>query len=209
MSGEALSVLFTAWIMLVVAMAAPGPNLVAAASTALGSGRRAGLSVVAGTASGSFLWSLASGFGVSALFTLYPSMLMVLKVGGGLYLLYLGAKALAAAWQGRPGAIGADPRPLTLGAGFRRGLTVCLLNPKSALFWASISAFVLSSGASPLVIFEFCIVAGLSSCGVYGTYVLLFSSKAARRLYARMTRWFEAAFGAFFCAVGAQLLLSR
>lgn len=209
MTAQTLSILFTAWLALIVAMAAPGPNLVAAASTALGSGRAAGLWVVLGIASGSFLWSLASGFGLSVVFTLYPPLLLVLKIGGGLYLVYLGIRALFAAWRGVPGAIGPDRRSLTPAAGFRRGFTICLLNPKSALFWASISAFVLSSGASALVIFEFCLIAGLSSCAVYGTYVLLFSSSLAQRLYRRLMRWFEAAFGAFFCLVGGQLILSR
>jgi threonine efflux protein len=209
MTDHAFSILFTAWLMVVVAMVAPGPNLVAAASTALGSGRRAGLSVVAGIASASFLWALASGFGLAAVFVLFPALMLALKLCGGLYLLYLGLRALTAAIAGTPGAIGPDSRRLGAWGGYRRGLAVCLLNPKSALFWASISAFVLSSGASPLVIFEFCVVAGLSSCGVYGTYVLLFSSTVARRLYQRTMRWFEAAFGLFFCAVGGQLILSR
>ncbi|WP_157928789.1 LysE family translocator [Pararhizobium haloflavum] len=195
--------------MLVVAMAAPGPNLVAAASTALGSGRRAGFAVVCGIASGSFLWALASSFGLSVVFTLHPPLFLILKVGGGLYLCYLGLRALLAAWRNVPGAIRADAGALSIRAGYRRGLTICLLNPKSALFWASISAFVLSSEAPSIVIFEFCLVAGLSSCAIYGTYVLLFSSELAQRIYRRAMRWFEAAFGLFFVLVGGQLLVSR
>lgn len=208
-NNHALAVLATAWLMLVLGMAAPGPNLVAAASTALGGGRRAGLCVVAGIATGSFLWSLAAAFGLSGLFLIYPPALLLLRIGGGLYLIFLGIKALRAAWSDLPGAIGADERPVTAVSGYLRGLTVCLLNPKSALFWASISAFILSSGASPLVIFEFCVLSGLSSFAVYGSYVLVFSSETVRRVYRRAARWFEAAFGAFFCAVGSQLLLSR
>lgn len=207
--NQTLTVLATAWVLLVLAMAAPGPNLLAAASTALGSGRRAGLHVVAGIASGSFLWSLAAGFGLSFVFTVYPSLLAILRIGGGIYLLYLGARALRAALVGLPGAVGPDMRPMTPLDGYLRGLAVCALNPKSALFWASISTFMLSSGASGLVVLEFCFIAGFSSCAVYGTYVIVFSSNAAYRIYRRAARWFEAAFGTFFCAVGAQLLLSR
>jgi threonine efflux protein len=208
-SDEAFRILFTAWAALAVAIAAPGPNLVAAASTALGNGRAIGFYTAVGIATGSFLWSLASGFGLSVVFALYPPLLLVLKIGGGLYLLYLGVRGLLAAWRNVPGAIRPDGRALLPAAAFRRGLTVCLLNPKSALFWASISTFVLSSGASKGVILGFCIVAGLTSASIYGAYVFVFSSKAVMGTYKRLMRWFEAAFGAFFCLVGGQLLLSR
>lgn len=206
MTDHALSVLLTAWLMLVVAIAAPGPNLVATASTALGNGRRTGLYVVAGIATGSFLWSLASAFSVAAVFTVFPPAFLALKLAGGAYLVFLGLRSLIAAWRNTPGAIRPDSRPLSPWAGYLRGLGVCLLNPKSALFWASISTFVVSSGASTAAILAFCVAASLSSFTIYGSYATLFSSRMAQAVYRRATRWFEAAFGAFFCLVGARLV---
>lgn len=206
MTHETFSMLLTAWLMLVVAIAAPGPNLVAAASTALGHGRRPGLMVVAGIATGTLVWSLASAFGVAAIFTVFPPAFLALKLFGGAYLVFLGIRSLLAAWRNAPGAIRPDARELSPLASYFRGLGVCLLNPKSALFWASISVFVVSSNASLPVILEFCAAAGLSSFTIYGTYVLLFSSRGAQAVYRRAARWFEAAFGAFFCLVGARLV---
>ncbi|WP_223475477.1 LysE family translocator [Oricola indica] len=206
MENETFSILLTAWLMLVVAIAAPGPNLVATASTALGHGRKAGLLVVAGVATGTFIWSLASAFGVAAVFTVFPPAFVALKLAGGSYLVYLGFRSLRAAWRNTPGAIRPDTRRLSPLASYARGLGICLMNPKSALFWASISVFVVSSKASPLTIIEFCIAAGLSSFTIYGLYAVLFSSHGAQALYRRATRWIEAAFGAFFFMVGVRLV---
>lgn len=206
MNYDTFSVLLTAWLMLVVAIAAPGPNLVAVASTALGDGRKAGLLVVAGVASGTFIWSLASAFGVAAIFTVLPAAYLALKLAGGGYLIFLGIRSIRAAWRGTPGAIRRDARKRSPLASYVRGVSVCLLNPKLALFWASISVFVVSSKASLPVILEFCVAAGLSSFTIYGTYALLFSSRGAQAMYRRATRWLEAAFGAFFFLVGIRLM---
>lgn len=209
MTAETFSVLFTAWAMMVVAMAAPGPNLIASASTALGKGRRAGFATVAGIASGTLVWALLSSFGVAAVFKAFPAAFITLKVLGGAYLVWLGIRSLRAAWKGTPGAIRPDERPVSMRAAWARGAAVCLSNPKSALFWTSISVFVLSAHAAAMVVVEFCLLAGLTSFSVYGVYVLLFSSSFARSFYRRAMRWFEALFGAFFCLVGGQLILSR
>jgi threonine efflux protein len=209
MDAHTVSVLFTVWIMLAIAMAAPGPNLVAVASTALGSGRQAGFAVVSGVTAASLIWALTSSFGAAAVFTIFPAALFALKLAGGLYLLFIGARSLLAAWRGKPGAIRPEHRKLSMVSSFLRGFGVCMLNPKAALFWSSISVFIVSSGAKIPVILQFCMATGITAVTVYGIYALLFSSRPAHGLYQRAIRWFEAAFGIFFCAVGGRILFSR
>ena len=52
--------------------------------------RKAGLVYALGTATGTVIWMALALTGVSALLTVYPAAVQVLKIGGGLYLCFLG-----------------------------------------------------------------------------------------------------------------------
>src|SRR5699024_9837094 len=56
-------------------------------------GRRAGLVYARGTATGTVIWMVLALTGVSALLTVYPAAVQVLKIVGGLYLCFLGVLA--------------------------------------------------------------------------------------------------------------------
>ncbi|WP_025776836.1 LysE family translocator [Brevibacterium sp. VCM10] len=55
--------------------------------------RKAGLVYALGTATGTVVWMILALTGVSALLTVYPAAVQVLKIGGGLYLCLLGVLA--------------------------------------------------------------------------------------------------------------------
>ena len=55
--------------------------------------RRAGLVYALGTATGTVIWMVLALTGVSALLTVYPAAVQVLKIVGGLYLCFLGVLA--------------------------------------------------------------------------------------------------------------------
>ncbi|MGO3067165.1 MAG: LysE family translocator [Brevibacterium linens] len=55
--------------------------------------RKAGLVYALGTATGTVIWMILALTGVSALLTVYPAAVQVLKIGGGLYLCLLGILA--------------------------------------------------------------------------------------------------------------------
>ena len=55
--------------------------------------RKAGLVYALGTATGTVIWMILALTGVSALLTVYPAAIQVLKIGGGLYLCLLGVLA--------------------------------------------------------------------------------------------------------------------
>ena len=55
--------------------------------------RKAGLVYALGTATGTVIWMVLALTGVSALLTVYPAAVQVLKIGGGLYLCLLGVLA--------------------------------------------------------------------------------------------------------------------
>ncbi|MCC0014375.1 MAG: LysE family transporter, partial [Rhodobiaceae bacterium] len=60
-----LEAFFAAWLGIVAAQLAPGPNLMAVASTGLGQGRRAALFVALGVAVGSAVWIVVTTLGLA------------------------------------------------------------------------------------------------------------------------------------------------
>ena len=85
-----LLIVFTAYV---IAAGSPGPSTLRIMGVAMNHGRQAGLALAAGVISGSLFWGLSAATGVSALLARYAEALIVLKVFGGLYLLYLAVRA--------------------------------------------------------------------------------------------------------------------
>ena len=118
--------------------ASPGPAMALIMRRAATHGFRAAVPTVLGLEAGIYLWALAAGAGFAALVAASEVAFTVLRVVGAAVLLFLGAKALLAAWRQRGPADGAttgDPRPRGgSGRAFGEGLIVMLANPKAAVF---------------------------------------------------------------------------
>ncbi|WP_026381226.1 LysE family translocator [Afifella pfennigii] len=191
----------------ILAQAAPGPNMLAVAGVALGQGRRSALMTVLGVACGVLVWSSAVAFGLAAVLALYPSFMTAMKLIGGAYLLYLGVKAVKAALTGKMGAIRVSQAPMAPAAALRRGLLVVLTNPKAALMWTAVGTFLFGAGLSALEVFAFGPLAFLTAALIYGAYAFLFSTGLAMRAYGRFARLVEGLFGLVFGALGGKLVL--
>ncbi|MBZ5763569.1 LysE family transporter [Rhizobium sp. VS19-DR104.2] len=132
-----------------VAAITPGPNFFVVVRTALEGSRTTALAVIAGVILGTFFWGMAGWLGISALFTAVPFAYALLKVGGGLYLLYLGERLL---WQsyansGQSPTKNSEPA-ISPRQAFYSGLATNLANPKSAFFVASLFAAALPANYS-------------------------------------------------------------
>src|SRR6266853_1095203 len=80
-----------------VAIASPGPNILAVLGTSMSVGRKSGIALALGVAAGSFCWAMLSVVGLSALLASYASALRVIKIAGGCYLLWLAYKSFRSA----------------------------------------------------------------------------------------------------------------
>lgn len=190
----------------ILAQAAPGPNLMAVASAGLSSGRPAAVGVAAGVASGVLIWVAAVSMGLGAFLEAWPGALLALKFLGGGYLLWLGFRALRAAWQGKAVSIRAGAGGLDVASAWRRGVLVVLTNPKAAIMWAAVASFLFGSGLEAWQVLAFGPIGALSALLIYGTYGVMFSTRTAVSLYARAARGIEALFGATFGAIGGKLV---
>ncbi|MFN3988604.1 MAG: LysE family translocator [Rhodocyclaceae bacterium] len=194
-----------------VGVASPGPSNMAIMATAMSQGRRQALALAAGVVCGSLVWGLAAALGLSELMRSYSGALVALKVLGGLYLLYLSARAARAALTPHQHLSG--PTHCISGGSkwraFTGGLAMHITNPKAIFVWLSIVALALPSAASrdhALGVVASCAVIGAL---VFFGYALAFSTEVARSIYARAHRWFNATLSAVFAVAGVRLLLSR
>ena len=197
-----------AWVGVALAQVSPGANMMAVIAVALGQGRRHAVLVALGIATGSLVWSAAVALGLGAVFEAFPLTLTVLKYAGGLYLLFIGGKALHAGLLGGKGSVAAATAPISGVVAWRRGFVVVMTNPKAALMWSAIATFLFGAGLDHAQVLAFGPLVALSALVIYGGYGLVFSTGVATRAYARFWRISEAVFGIAFGALGLTLLVS-
>lgn len=202
--------LLLAYSAYLVATASPGPSNLAIMAMAMNSGRKAALLFALGVVSGSFFWALLAAFGLSAVLATYSQALIVIKLFGGVYLLWLASKSARAAWASVPSAsLGGKRKTESALRVYARGLGLHITNPKAILAWVAIVSLALPPGASTAAALS--VVAGCLCLGmlVFGGYALAFSTATARRLYGSVRRWLEGALALVFGFAGIRLLLSR
>jgi threonine/homoserine/homoserine lactone efflux protein len=100
---------------------------------------RSGLAAAAGSALGSLFWAFAVAVGLASLLEQSATAYRMVKIAGGIYLIYLGVRALlrrqreTASDLSEPSARRQAPL-----AAFGSGLLSCSLNPKVGLFFLAI-----------------------------------------------------------------------
>ena len=193
-----------------LSLASPGPNVLAVMGTSMSVGRRAGLALALGVAAGSFVWAMMTVSGLSVLISTYAAALIVIKIFGGIYLLWLAFKAFRSAASKHDIEArtlrGAALTPLRYAV---RGLTIQMTNPKAALAWIAIVSLGLAEKAPLWVAVAIVIGTTLLSTMLHALYALAFSTAVMVRLYGKARRPIQATLGAFFTFAGIKLLTSR
>ena len=119
--------------------ASPGPAMALIFRRAALRGLRGAVPTVLGLEAGLYVWALFAGAGFAALVAASEVAYLVLRIVGAAVLLYLGGRALLAAWrQRRSGATAIEPAPplrrRNWWGAFGEGVIVQLANPKAAVF---------------------------------------------------------------------------
>lgn len=177
----------------------PGPNMLAVMSTSLSHGRAQGLKLALGLSIGATLWAGLAVAGAATLFDLFPRAMLMLKLIGAGYLIWLGCKSLADASRPDVSELGAEPAPRS---GMGRGLIVSLTNPKAALFWGSVMTTAVPADAPGwflVLIVAFC--GALAIC-LHSITATVFSTGPAMRVFLRAKRVITICFGVIFVALG-------
>ncbi len=189
-----------AYSVLIIGICSPGPAVLAIIGTALSRGRAPAVQFSLGVVCGSAFWGIAAAAGMTAILTAYANVLIVMKIAGGLYLLWLAWKALRSAIAGGEGAAPESyarqiASPARIWAG---GFMLHLLNPKAVMAW--LATIALAVTASTPVWVSFVIVLGGIVISLVGNlaYALVFSTDRMANLYRRAKRPIELMFAGFF-----------
>jgi threonine/homoserine/homoserine lactone efflux protein len=122
-------------LVALVVIVTPGQDTALTIRNTLLGGRRHGVLTAAGVASGQLVWVVATSVGLAALIVAFEPAFVALRVVGGAYLVWLGARSLVAAVRGTRAHEHEVPRRR---APFRQGVLSNLGNPKMAVFFTSL-----------------------------------------------------------------------
>ncbi|WP_427309258.1 LysE family translocator [Cupriavidus sp. H39] len=208
MSGSQIALVYGTYLL---AIASPGPSNMAIMGAAMRDGRISALVLAAGVMTGSLFWATLAATGISAVLAAYAQALSLIKVIGGVYLLYLAFRAGRSALKPVSDFAGTDagramPRYRSL---YRQGVLMHIGNPKAIMAWTAIMSLGLRqdapSGTLPAIIGG-CALLGVI---VFGGYAIIFSTAPMIAFYTRVRRWIEGGLSALFAVAGAKLLASQ
>jgi len=120
-------------LLYAVAIATPGPGIISIVARALGSGFRATIPACLGVTAGDLILMTLSAFGLALIAQEAAQLMAILKIGGGLYLIFLGYKYWTAKVSEQ-----AELVPESASRGFLTQLGITLSNPKAIAFFVAL-----------------------------------------------------------------------
>ena len=187
---------------------APGQDNLYIVGRSVSQGRRAGVIAVAGIVTGCTVHVLAAAFGLSAILATSSRAFTIVKLAGGAYLAYLGARMVLEKMG--ESAAPALPRD-TMIAVYRGGFLSNLFNPKTALFFlAFLPQFVSPASNSRVLAFLFLGGVFIFDGTLWCLSLVWAASAASRRLRERPSTgaMLKRATGAVFVGLGLKLAIS-
>ena len=174
-----------AYLAICLAMAtgaiSPGPSFVVVARTSLAHGRKQGMKVALGMGLAGLAYALIAELGIGALVKSNPTIFLVFKIVGSLYLAYLGVMMLRHARE----TLGGNTNGVEPASGFFQGLRTQLSNPKTVIVYASIFAALMPRSPEPWLFVALPITIGLIESAWYLVVATLFATSRASSAYAK------------------------
>ena len=127
----------------------PGPSVMFTIARAVSWGKATAFITVLGNALGMFVLSVLVAFGVGPILQQSEMLMLIVQVGGGAYLMYLGYEALKHRLAAAGDIITVTESKPAVGKNLKQGFMVGFLNPKAIVFIAAIfPQFLDPDGAS-------------------------------------------------------------
>jgi len=111
----------------------PGPSTLYAAAQTIARGRGAGWFAALGIHVGGYAHVIAAALGLAILFETIPAFYLTVKIGGAVYLVWLGVKMFASKAPGGDASVPMETKNPK--RAFRDSMAVEVLNPKTAIFY--------------------------------------------------------------------------
>jgi threonine/homoserine/homoserine lactone efflux protein len=200
------SILLGIAVAIAIGAMSPGPSFVLVSRMSVANTRLHGLAAAVGMGFGGALFAVLALAGLITLLERVEWLYLVLKVAGGLYLLYLGVMI----WRGAREPISVDPvdgrsmhsLPRSLALGFVTQIS----NPKTAVVYASIFAALMPQNPPLLVVLALPPVIFIIETGWYAVVAIAFSASRPQRAYLGAKVWVDRVAGAVIGALGLRLI---
>lgn len=203
-----LNILLVVAALHAVVLIVPGPDVLLVSQTALARTRRAALLAGLGVVLGISMWASLALLGIGLLFEAFPWVHGVIRVAGGLYLLWMGYSLWRSSARHAP-ELAPVQAPLSDLAALRAGFLTNIANPKAAVFFGSVFSGVLGTDAgSGVKLAAFGIIVGLS-LGWFALVALGMSTASMQGAYLRARRGVDRVAGSLMLGFGTLLLASR
>ena len=194
----------------VLITASPGPDNLMVLGLGMSRGRKQGMVFGLGCALGCLSHTLLAVLGVSALIAASPVAFTALRVGGGLYLVWLGVNALRS--QGGSTTSDGNAAPQSLRSLFAKGLVANAINPKVVLFFLSLlPQFVIpANGNVPGQMLALGVTFTVQAAilfGLLGWFAGAIGAWLNRKPGAG--KWLDRIAGTVFVALGIKLIVAR
>jgi threonine/homoserine/homoserine lactone efflux protein len=184
----------------------PGPSFVYVVRTAVAQSRREGLTAALGMGVGAMFYGALAVLGLRTLMQDGGLLFTVLKVAGGLYLVYLAWKIWSHAADPitveTSAATAANPRKA-----FTLGLFTQLSNPKIVAVFGAVFAALLPASPEPWLYWALPPLIFVQETAWYSIVALAFSSAKPRALYLGAKLWVDRAAAAFIGILGVRLIV--
>ncbi len=202
----AFSILLGIAVAIAVGAMSPGPSFVLVSRISVANTRLHGLAAAIGMGLGGALFAVLALAGLIALLERVEWLYLVLKVAGGLYLVYLGVMI----WRGAaaPLSVGsAEGRSMqSLPRSLALGFVTQISNPKTAVVYASIFAALMPQNPPLMVVIALPPVIFLIEAGWYTIVAIAFSVPRSQRAYLNAKLWVDRLAGAVIGALGLRLI---
>ena len=195
--------------VLCVGTVSPGPSFVMVARTAVSSGQAEATAASLGMGIGGVIFAIVALAGLQALLLAVPTLYVVLKLAGGLYLAYLGVRI----WRGAGERLTVSSEPATKREGSLLrslifGLGTQLSNPKTAIVYASVFATFLPNGVGFQSGVALVVMVFLLETSWYALVALVLSAEKPRKAYLRFKSLIDRVAGGMIFLLGMKLASS-
>nr|WP_214647256.1 LysE family translocator [Acinetobacter sp. ANC 5414] len=183
----------------------PGPTSIYVAKNSIAISRKHGLFTALGTGTGAAVFGLLAVLGLQAFLLAVPSAYLVLKICGGLYLLWLAAKIIKHA-KDPIEANNNTSSQMSLRRAFSTGLITQLSNPKIAIVLASIFTALLPKEIPAYYYFVLPILCFFIDAGWCSLVAVALSAEKPRHVYLKFKAIFDRIAGGVMTLLGLKLI---
>lgn len=187
----------------ILAVISPGPDFAMVSRNALTLSKRAGLLTALGIGVGVLVHVSYTLMGIGVLIRYAPWALDLMKIGGALYLIWLGTKMLRS--QPRKNAMAEQNTSRSDRAAFRVGLWTNALNPKTSIFIVSLFTQVVGIETPLLTRIGYGGFISVVHVLWFASVALFFGAPLIRQTLFQVSHWIDRAFGVVLIVFGASL----